>query len=96
MKVKDYFEPDDEHDFHDMENVPQYAIERYEHQVEEILRIFEMQEFFVSDNTQVKDFKFMQQEFDSYNHKLKAEYGVEITEDSHIWEIAEEIYENQF
>ena len=94
--MKDFLEPDDEHDSDDMRNVPQYAIERYAAQAEEILRIFEMQEFFVSDETQVRDFKFTPQEFESYNHKLKAESGVEMTEDSYIWEIAEEIYEGQF
>ena len=94
--MKNFFEPDDEHDFHDMENVPQFIIERYAYQVEEILRIFEMQEFFVSDNTRIKDFNFTLLEFDSYNHSLKEEYGVEMTEDSHVWEIAEKIYENQF
>lgn len=94
--MKNFFEPDDEHDFHDMENVPQYTIERYFAQVEEILLIFEMQEFFVSDETQVQDFSFTPQEFELYNHRLKAKYGVEMTKDSYIWEIAEEIHENQF
>ena len=94
--MKSFFEPDDEHDIHDMENVPQYTIERYAAQVEEILRIFEMQEFFVSDETQVQDFKFIPQEFESYNHKLKEEYGIEMSCDDFIWEIAEKIYESQF
>ncbi|MAH46285.1 hypothetical protein CMI37_10670 [Candidatus Pacearchaeota archaeon] len=94
--MKNFFEPDDEHDFHDMENVPQYTIERYAYQVEEILSIFEMQEFFVSDNTQIKDFKFTPSEFDNYNHKLKESHGIEITRNDYIWEIAEKIYENQF
>ena len=94
--MKSFFEPDDEHDFHDMENVPQYTIERYAAQTEEILRIFEMQEFFVSDETKVRDFKFTPQEFESYNHKLKEEYGVEIDNDDFVWEIAEEIYKSQF
>ena len=94
--MKNFFEPDDEHDFHDMDNVPQYTIERYAAQVEEILGVFEMQEFFVSDETQVRDFKFIPQEFESYNHKLKAKYGIEMTDDDFIWEIAEKIYESQF
>jgi hypothetical protein len=93
--VKNFYEPDDEHDFHDMENVPQYAIERYAGQVEEILSIFEMQEFFVSDETQVRDFKFTPREFESYDHKLKAEYGIEMNMDDFIWEIAAKIHENQ-
>ena len=94
--MKNFYEPDDEHDFHDMENVPQFAIERYVAQVEGILHIFEMQESFVSDETRVKDFNFTPQELESYSHKLKEAYGIEITEDNHIWEIAEKIYENQF
>ena len=94
--MKNFFEPDDEHDFHDMENVPQYTIERYAAQVEEILYIFEMLEFFVSDETQIQDFSFTPQEFELYNHRLKAKFGVEMTEESYIWEIAEKIYENQF
>ena len=94
--MKNFFEPDDEHDFHDMENVPQYIIERYAPQVEEILGIFDMHEFFVSDETQIRDFKFTSQELESYNHKLKAARGVEMTDEDFVWEIAEKIYESQF
>jgi hypothetical protein len=94
--VKDFFEPDDEHDFHDMENVPQYACERYFNQIEQALNIFEIPEAFVSDVTQISDFNFTNQELESYNHKTKAEYGIEITEDDYVWEIAEKIYESQF
>ena len=94
--MKNFFEPDDEHDFHDMENVPQYACERYFSQIEQILNIFETPDAFVSDKTQVRDFRFRQAEFESYNHKFKSEYGVEITDDDYIWEIAEKIYESQF
>ena len=94
--MKDFLEPDDEHDSDDMRNVPQYVVERYVSQVEEILAIFEIPEVFVSDETQVQDFKFTPQEFESYNHKLKAEYGVEINKNDFVWEIAEKIYESQF
>jgi hypothetical protein len=94
--MKDFFEPDDEYDSDDMRNVPQYAIERYAVQVEEILAIFEIPEVFVSDQTQILDFNFNQQESERCNHRLKEKYGVEMTEDSFVWEIAEEIYESQF
>ena len=94
--MKNFYEPDDEHDLHDMENIPQYTIERYAGQVEEILRIFETQELFISDQTQIQDFHFTAQELESYSYKLKVEHGVEMTKDSYIWEIAEEIYKNQF
>ena len=94
--MKNFFEPDDEHDFHDMENVPQYAIERFAHQVEEMLQIFDMQEFFVSDETVVGDFNFTQSEFESYNHEFKSRWGIEISNNQLIWVIAQEIYESQF
>ena len=94
--MKDFFEPDDEYDSDDMRNVPQYTIERYASQVEEILAIFEIPEVFVSDETQVQDFKFTPQEFESYNHKLKEKHGVEINKNDFVWEIAEKIYESQF
>ncbi len=94
--MKRFYEPDDEHDSDDMRNVPQYACERYSAQVEQILNIFEIPEVFVSDETQVSDFNFKQQEIESYNHKLKSEHGVEMTEDEYVWEIAEKIYESQF
>ena len=94
--MKNFFEPDDEHDFHDMENVPQYIIERYGRQVEEILFIFDMQEFFVSDETEVRDFRFTPQELELYNHRLKEEYGLTFDESDFVWQIAEKIYENEF
>ena len=94
--MKNFYEPDDEHDFDDMRNVPQYAIERYSAQVEEILDILSMQERFVSDHTQVIDFNFSQFELDMHNRNFKEKWGIEIDEDDFIWEIAEEIYENQF
>jgi len=91
--MNNFFEPDNEHDFDDMRNVPQYAIERFCVQVEEVLRIFEMLEAFVSDETTVRDFNFTPQELESYNHKFKGKWGVEISVNDHIWEIAERIYE---
>ena len=94
--MKDFFEPDDEHDVDDMRNVPQYVIERYSAQVEEILITFEIPEIFVSDETTVADFKLSPQQIEYYNYKFKSKFGVEVDEDKFIWEIAEEIYESQF
>ena len=94
--MKDFLEPDDEHDSDDMRNIPQYAIERYAAQAEEILAIFQIPEVFISDETQISDFNFSQQELESYNHKFKTKYGVEITDDEYVWELAEKIYESQF
>ena len=94
--MKDFFEPDDEHDAADMRNVPQYAIERYSAQAEEILAVFETPEVFISDETTVADFNLTPQQVESYNHKFKSKFGVEISKDKFIWEIAEEIYESQF
>ena len=94
--MKDFLEPDDEYDSDDIRNVPQYAIERYAAQVEEILAIFEIPEIFVSDETVVADFNLTRQQVEHYNHKFKSEFGVEINDDKLIWEIAEEIYESQF
>ncbi|MAF43653.1 MAG: hypothetical protein CMI54_05735 [Parcubacteria group bacterium] len=94
--VKHSFQPDDEYDSDDMKNVPQYAIERFSTQVEEILNIFEVPQVFVSDRTTVGDFNLTLSELDSYNHKFKSQYGIEINQDKLIWEIAEEIYESQF
>ena len=94
--MRNFFEPDDEHDSQDMRNVPQYAIERYASQVEEILMLFDLQEFFVSDETQICDFNLTPQELETYNYKLKSKHGIEITEDQYVWEIAAQIYDSQF
>ena len=94
--MKDFLEPDDEHDSDDIRNVPQYTIERSAGQVEEIMRILEIPEIFVSDETVVADFNLTHQQVEHYNHKFKSEFGIEINNDKFIWEIAEEIYESQF
>ena len=93
--MKNFYEPDDEHDLEDMENIPQYATERFSIQVDEILLTLEAQEYFVSDRTQVKHFKFSPQELEKYNHRFKSQWGIEINQDDYIWEIAEKIYENE-
>ena len=94
--MKNFYEPDDEHDFHDMENVPQYAVERFFSQVEEVLYIFDCPDMFVSDETTIGSFKFTEEELESYNHKFKSEWGIEIKREDYIWEIAEKIYESNF
>lgn len=94
--MKNFYEPDDEHDFEDMENVPQYTIERYSTQVDEILLLLEAQEYFISDRTQIKHFRFSSQEIERYNYRFKSQWGIEINQDDYIWEVAEKIYESQF
>jgi len=94
--VKNFSEPDDEYDSDDMRNVPQYAIERYSVQVEEILAVLGIPDVFVSDRTQILSFNFNYFELEKYNQTFKSKWGIEISEDDLIWEIAEEIYESQF
>lgn len=94
--MKNFLEPDEEYDSDDMRNVPQYAIERYSVQVEEILNVLGIPDVFVSDRTQILNFNFNYFELEKYNQIFKSKWGIEISEDDLIWEIAEEIYESQF
>ena len=75
---------------------PQYAVERFSRQIEELLQTMGHPEAKVTDESQFVDFYWNEgSEWEELQDTVKKVYGIDIEVEDHFWEVAEKMYEQE-
>ena len=75
---------------------PQYAVERFSSQIEELLQTMGWPEARVTDESQFVDFYWNEgPEWEELQDTVKKVYGIDIEVEDYFWEVAEKMYEQE-